>query len=364
MMKMVRAVPFLVITLAACGSGTNGSIDGSVLPCLFTGPCVASAVQPALTLDSASTLDTDTDPRCSLMAQPDGPVLCVIHVSSFSLTKPGRLTATGSRPLVIASPGNIKIDGVLDVSSRAGGVTGAGASTAPSCPATLPVEGNGGGGGGAGGSFGSTGGAGGAGDTDQLACAGMTCRGGVAAPAFAVSAIFSGCAGQAGGGDTATPGGQGGASGGGIYLLTSGSIEITGTIAAGGAGGRSGPAAGAGGNGGGGGGAGGLIVLHGASINVTSTAIVAANGGGGGEGAVQAPGMIGADGNANASAAPGGTGQQPDGGDGGSGGAGTMTTGSTGMVARGGGGGGGGGAGVIRVVGPLTSMGIVSPPKT
>ncbi|MBS1118589.1 MAG: hypothetical protein H6Q90_817 [Deltaproteobacteria bacterium] len=366
---MRSALALLTIALTGCGrvgfseaqltgdSGNGADADPDAVPCLVTGPCITTEPDSALTIETRVTLDTDLDTRCKIVAQDSGPEVCVVHVKRFTVTETGQLVSRGSRSLVIASDDEITIDGTIDVSSDAGGALGAGASSAPSCTGGAePVAAVGGGGGGAGGSFAGTGGTGGVGDTDNALC-----PGGMAAPAFSFSSIHGGCAGQHGAGDLVSPGGPGGASGGALYLVTARSIQIIGTIDASGAGGLSGAGVGGGGDGAGGGGSGGLIVLHGQSITLTSTAIVAANGGGGAEGATQGPGARGADGSATAGMAAGGSGTQVDGGDGGAGGSATMLGGGLATDGRGGGGGGGGGAGVVHVVGTLANTGTISP---
>ncbi|MBE7451174.1 MAG: hypothetical protein HS111_20440 [Kofleriaceae bacterium] len=151
----------------------------------FVDLCGAGAAGPALTVSAATSIDTDTDPRCATLAQPGGPDACLVWVASVSIGVGARLTATGSRPLVIASAGDLVVDGVVDVSSRRGQARGAGAATECATP-RAPENDAGGAAGGAGGSFGSVGGAGGTGDTDQSLGGDGTALGGLPGSALAV----------------------------------------------------------------------------------------------------------------------------------------------------------------------------------
>jgi hypothetical protein len=166
--------------------------------------------------------------------------------------------------------------------------------------------------------------------------------------------LRGGCPGQPGG---AGKPGDGGAGGGAVYLVSTGTLSITGDIDVSGAGGAGVDSL----HGGGGGGSGGMIVLHGSSITTSSSSILIANGGGGGGGSAKAGGsMKGVDGHDPVLAvpiapAPGGTGGIFNAGAGGDGGSGfpafvSTSPGLTGQAgdAGAGGGGGGGGGGYIR----------------
>jgi hypothetical protein len=373
---VIRSAVALSCLLAACGhvdghhagdaarDGARG--DARAPGCLSTGVCVTGTAQQPLVITNARTLDTDDDFSCTVIAPPGGaPELCALHVASFELRGGASLTATGSRPLLIASDGDLYVFGTLDVSSHRAGMRGAGGSfaSAACAPRTAATGTPGGAGGGGGGSFGDAGGTGGTGNIDQVD--GGLAPGGAAPVVPAPAFVHGGCAGEPGATDTTAAGGAGGAGGGAVYLASLGAghlIQITGTVLANGAGGATCGGATSGGSGGGGGGAGGLVMVEAPSISITGSAVIAANGGGGGEGCVQAAGADGADGVAGMAAA-GGAGQQADGGDGGAGGLGG-TPAQPGMDARGGGGGGGGAVGVVRLVGSVTNAGTVSPPPS
>jgi hypothetical protein len=224
------------------------------------------------------TLDTDRNDAASpcLKNQPSGwttaqPEACIVVGGTVSVTS---LSVTGTRPLVLVAETSITVTGLLDVAShRSQNVVGAGASTATCAPFVAPPGiGPSGAGGGAGGSFMFAGGTGGTGD-------GVNQAGGQAAAGLgdAPSRLRGGCAGQPGGGGSANDGGAGG---GAVYLVSAGTISVTGKIDVSGAGGKGRNAE----HGGGGGGSGGMIVLHAASIATMQGTLLIADGGGGGGG--------------------------------------------------------------------------------
>jgi hypothetical protein len=339
-------------------------IDG---PCHlgFVDVCASGAPAGPLVVAGNDTIDTDTDPRCATYPQPGGPDACLVWVASVSIPGGTRLTGVGSRPLLLASAGDILIDGVLDVASRRGQQIGAGAGTGPCAMLAPPDDDLGGAGGASGGGFGTVGGDGGTGDTDMSLGADGNAAPGVhgaviAAPGFA----RGGCAGQTGGAESAGggPGGVGGASGGAVILAAFGELRIraTGQVLAGGAGGSGGGEQ----AGGGGGGSGGYVGLEGAVIEVAGA--VAANGGGGGGGGARVNGNPvmgggGGDGGLGALIAAGGPPAFDATGGTGAGGAIVATAGVSSIV---GGAGGGGGLGVVAVRGTVGGAGSLSPAPT
>lgn len=329
----------------------------------------------ALDVTSAETLDTDTDPRCRTYVQQAGGDVCLVHATSVNIGPGGSLTATGSRPLAIASATTLTLDGTIDVSSRRGVRTGPGAGDASCTFAATPEEDIGGAGGGAGGSFGAIAGNGGVGDSDNSSGNNGTAAAGQAGAAAMATYLRGGCAGQRGANESSTGGmgGSGGFGGGALYLYAPMRVEVNGQIRATGAGGTGGQVQ----SGGGGGGSGGLVVIESAVVAVTVMGQISANGGGGGEGggriitgpisSVNITGQPGNDGDLGMTPAAGGRGSYTAYGfaasfaAGGSGGAGT-TAATNGASPAIGAGGGGGSVGIVRLIGTTTIMGVVSPP--
>ena len=225
------------------GPGTDG---GSTLQCdneqTFAHLKDISLPSPgeALVLDDTSgnySLDTDglqlSHPAVNLPAvalqhikQADGTMAAVLVVPRFEIARNAILRATGTRPLIIVSTGDILVGGEIDVSSSATG-KGAGANTAPGCAAGgdgkagLFNAAGGRGGGGGGGGFGAPGGAGGDGDTANTTGGS---RGGSNLASFTES-VRGGC--QGGGGRTSTGEKSGGEGGGAIQLSACGMIQLT-----------------------------------------------------------------------------------------------------------------------------------------
>src|SRR5215470_2908976 len=96
-------------------------------------------------------INTDTFPMCQSFGQAIGPEVCVIAGTNVTVQS---VTATGSKPLVIMSMGQISVTGDLDVSSERGQTPGANANYLQACASTGDGLANqaGGGGGSAGGS--------------------------------------------------------------------------------------------------------------------------------------------------------------------------------------------------------------------
>jgi hypothetical protein len=308
-----------------------------------------------------STLEQDGDVRA-------------LWVNGLDLQNGSTLRVKGTRPLMIVSTDEIRVSGILDVSSTWDPETltfdpGAGADPpSDECTSTGVQTGgdctNGGGGGGGAG-FGGPGANGGRG-AGTGSCDGASGiaggRGGNAVPA--PTTIRGGCKGERGGnGDAVMLYGLGGFGGGAVHLVSQVKVDITGTVHAGGAAGS-----GAENNrsGGGGGGSGGFIGLEALEIVIGQSARLAANGGGGGGGCNNGLADSGEDGKDLAQAAIGGAGQSF-GGNGGNGSAGRSLGGEPGTdSSRGGGGGGGGGGYIIAYQSTPTasSQAVVSPALT
>jgi hypothetical protein len=336
----------------ACALAPIGTVD----------PCGLGDADPPVML--AGALDTDTDPRCRSYGLASGSA-CAIYATGIQITDTATVTVTGARPLLLVSTGDISIDGTLDLSSTVAGQVGAAANDASCMAALLPESDIGGGAGGAGGSFGSIGGDGGTGDTNQGSGDDGNAVAGVAGPTSPLPPeIRGGCPGSKGGDEEAAggQGGAGGASGGAVWLAARAAILVgeDGLVRATGAGGGGGQVQ----AGGGGGGSGGMVLIEAMTIEVRGT--IAANGGGGGGGGVRISGdpysgQPGQDGKPDNSVANGGSGGPLAAGRGGNGAANTQTA-KEGQSSEVGAGGGGGGGGIIRIVGPVSGGGTISPP--
>ena len=287
-----------------------------------------------------------------------------IIATSLELQPNTILRAQGGRGFaIIATSGiTLRANAVIDVSKG-------GAGYRANCGAAAAGAGqddSGGGAGGGGGGFGAAGGRGGNGNVDLAQSIGG--QAGAAAPP--PGGPLGGCSGGRGGrGDSPqNVGGEGGRSGGAVYVVSASSIAIaTGAgIDAGGQGGGGGVRVTLNGDaGGGGGGSGGSIFLE--APRILSDGTIAANGGGGGEGSGNtAAGAPGAPAMFGTAMAVGGNNNSTTGAGGGNGGAlaspaGTQPT----EVLNGGGGGGGGGVGFIRVKSADAQLGQnVSPAAT
>ena len=340
--------PLIDATLPEAGETCLGATGGLVQPCF--------AVAPSGTVTLAGAIDTDTSPLCSTIVS--NTTACVIASGSIQIDAATTVTATGTKPLVLAATGTVTINGVLDVASHRGVIApGASGNDATCDPGTPPTTNGNAGGGGGGGSFGAKGGDGGDGNGGGGPDGGTS-----GAAALPPTTLRGGCKAQDGkeGAGAAATRGLGGNGGGVVYVIagTTLSIGAGGVINASGAGGTNGVTARAGG---GGGGSGGLVGLD--APTVTNGGVVFANGGSGAEGSGDNnPGKPGVD-PTGAGPAVFGIGISNTGGDGGNGGAGAAGAGANGLQSTDGGG-GGGGVGVIRVF-PLQAIGgAVSPPPT
>jgi hypothetical protein len=328
----------------------DAAIDGPVIPdlCYGVAPfslCLSAA--PTAPLSLSGTYDTDACTGGEVLGQGGGgrPDLCVR--AGTMVTVSGTYTVRGTLPHVVIATQSLTVGAGtrIDVSSSSATDIGAGANFG--CGSMPPTSDSGGAGGGAGGSFGSAGGTGGRGSAGSIAggTAGLTAN-----PGF----LRGGCRGQAGG-NASGSGGRGGNSGGAIYLVSDGTLTISGEIDASGEGGRGGT----GKAGGGGGGSGGMIVLHGQTSTMISGSIWANGGGGGGGADANDNGLAGAKSNGPTTRGAGGNG----GDEGGPGGGGAIegTPAAPGVQGGKGGGGGGGGTGRVKVLSPFTSSGTISP---
>lgn len=280
--------------------------------------------------------------------QPGMAPAVVLAVDTFDTQLGATLRVIGSKPLIIGSWTTIVVDGVIDAGSKRGGTNGAGVSMATCSPnGAGPGTATNAGGGGGGGGFRGAGGTGGNGDGAPGGSPGAA----RSIPSF----VRAGCPGMSGG---LTGFGTGGAGGGAIELVARTSIEITGTVTAGGAGAQGGGQTGTKG-GGGGGGSGGLVGIDTPALTLGSNSVLAANGGGGGGGGngLAQPGQ---DGPASTGPATGGSGART----GGAGGNGSTLDGETPSASGDGGAGAGGGAGFILVRAPgLDDQGAVISPS-
>ena len=354
-----------VIDAAVVPDAVPGTPDAT--PCSFDQDiCDTGEPDGPLAINVDTNFDTDNDPLCRTLAQVNGPNVCLVVLDGFTLNTGANFIATGSRPLVIASVGDIDVNSLIDVSSRISGQIGAGANFEDCAVAANPQGDAGGSGGGAGGSFGGKGGDGGTGDDDTSSGNDGEGDGGTASSAVSQPGVLrGGCPGGAGAvrnnSALTLPGNGGGA----LLLLTPANINLNAgsAILATGAGGTGGD-----GNdhaGGGGGGSGGHVILDAANINLGGS--ISANGGGGGEGGTRfsggndVDGDDGADGGLATTRASGGAGSEF-GGNGGGGSSQADLDGENGNDSDAAGGGGGGGAGFIILRGTVVENGGVASP--
>ena len=396
-MGLVRYRLACCLCLAACsyhpgaagtatGSGDGGFPplpDGADAPAVCAtwhphhfDPCMIPAPSTGLDLAGAWTFSTDSGeltgpsslpaPAGGPLTQTDGTMAYIISIQSLTVEPTGSLRVIGGKPLIVASWGDIAIDGSIDAGSTAGQ---AGAGSSPSeCTATGVGTGvnaapSGGSGGGGGGGFHGTGGTGGTGD-NPACCAGGAGGGAITTPTVVIGGCTGGASGQAGAGDPGamTAISTGGAGGGAIQLTSMTKVTVSGTVTSGGEGGGGAPTGSA--CGGGGGGAGGFVGFDAAMIDLDGATIAANGGGGGGSAPFAGTGAPGQDGQPSATQATGGA-MSTCSEAGMLGGAGATLDGasSTNMVVSCGGAGGGGGVGYILTWGAATTAGAtISPP--
>ncbi len=409
------AVPVLgetvmaAVTLTACSPGCQGEMlttcTGAMVTCALgcsedgdahcIGPRPSNGVDPTAadplsgttTISTNTTFDVDTGAITGGLTRDavtginngigyfqapafaaGGSPLGIFVFHNLTIDASATVRFTGTRAAVWLVGDAAKIAGIVDVSAGrgapsvpgpGGGAGGTEAAAAQGCGAggmgmRAATINDGGGGGGGGGTPGAAGGTG-------NNTAANPASGGVAGPACLSSNLVplqGGSGGGIGGSGDAPAPSNGGGGGGALQITALGSLEITGTINAGGAGGEGGRGVAAtptNASAGGGGGAGGGILLEAPVLVVGSTAILAANGGGGGgAGSDTYSGGPGANARASLIRASGGTAGAAVGGNGGAGGvSGTAPVAGTGdtvttTISNGGGGGGAVGAIVLR----------------
>jgi hypothetical protein len=262
--------------------------------------------------------------EASIIKQDGGLDAVLVSMSGLTIGPDAGLRLIGDKPVLFAVFGDAQVAGT--VVTRSGSQLcglGAGHDGSNSLGATT---------GGSGAGFSTRGGEGGNGLGGIMGPAG----GGIE-PNATASPLRGGCQGGRGGNQS----GMAAQGGGGVQISASGTMTISGTIAAPGSGGRGG-GPGAAGNGGG---SGGVVVLEASELTISGGAITA-NGGGGGEGGgTIVDGQDGFDGfTESAAGAPGGTSGM---GPGGAGGTGGFTSPPTAGTQGENGGGGGGSSGLL-----------------
>lgn len=314
-----------------CNACDTADCEKRIIPRYLPTICETLAAQPELKISTDRTLNTSTDLECtSVVAQPSGPEICVLHYNSITLERNRTYTVTGTRAVALVADYALVIDGLVDISAT-GGTNGPGGGLVKSGSGEQSAGGGGAGARDAGGSGGTTavGGAGNGGATG-------------ANPASLVE-LFGGT--QATRTIHSPPGGGGGAA---TLISCRGEVSVPGTIDAGGGGGGGAAFTPMGIRYAGGGGSGGTVVLQGMSITVTGE--IYANGGGGGSGSAPG-GQSGQDGRRSTSRAVGGSALNPNDGAGGLGGTALPPT-SGGASVDGFPGAGGGSAGFILTYTP------------
>ena len=284
------------VTTTMCSTGCElpAATCRTIVPSNGLGPVLASAAaEPAITIPSGATIDTDTGSvldanlqsltfATTLVTQPSGPTIRVFAGVTVTV---GDVSISGSDAIAFVGDGPVTV-GTLTAPAH-GSTGGPGAVTSADCVGEAAVatgsddvvSGFGAGGGGN-----ATAGASGGGHQQPGA------TGGLATAGFLV--LGGGCA----GGGTTFPqspdlgSNLGGGGGGAIQLVSNAHVNITGTINLGGGGGQQNS----------GGGAGGLLVVEAPTLSFTGQGGMVANGGGGGGG------CVGADATPDTTAAPGG----------------------------------------------------------
>lgn len=286
--------------------------------------CDDAAAADSLLIDSSGSLDPNVDTTCTGGVISQGAAdLCVVRAKTITIGASSTLTIVGSkltngRSIAFVADETLDVLGTLDVSGGTG-TNGPGGGTFASGgqPSANTMTGQTFAGGGAGGA--AAGGAGGL-KTSTGGVNGGATNGGAATMNPALLASFVGGASSFRLGDSPdAPDPSFGGGGGGLLLVSChGTVNVSGTINAGGGGGDGGfiyllgfP--------GRGGGAGGNVVIEGR--NVTVTGQLFANGGGGGEGWRSAgPGADGKTGEASDTAGGAGGDSLENAGNGGAGG--------------------------------------------
>jgi hypothetical protein len=291
-----------------------------------------------------------------------GAPLGIFVFHSLTIDATSIVVFKGTRAAVLLVGDAARIAGVIDVAAGrgsrsapgAGGGAGADAGPAQGCgrggAGATSAKVDGGGGGAGAGTMGGTGGA------MSPVLHGV---GGAACMPMLLEPLEGGSGGGSGGPGAAATGAAGGGGGGALQITALGSLEITGTIDAGGEGGAGGVSATTDGGAGGGGGSGGAVLLEAPSVMIDAGAIVVANGGGGGGGGGTVAGSPGSHGGTSTTPAMGGNGSESSNTGGAGGSIAPPDVGADGISD---GGGGGGAAGVIVIRGRLRTLaGTISP---
>jgi len=325
------------------GGDAMADVDTSCWPLAPSnfGPC-ATSFPPSigsLSIDVADIMQDSSSHACDYTF--NGVSYCLLHVTSMTVTTGRTYTVMGTRPVIIASDGDIIIDGTVKASFVGGPVAG--------CTATAGGISTAYGAGGGGGGNGTQGAAGGDGD-------GPAGSGGAALGDATLVPLVMGCPGASGGTGGGVAGGGAGSGGGAIELSSKTRVKIGGVVLACGAGGRGGIDGSVRASGGGGGGAGGSLLLEAPMVEVATGSQVCAVGGGGGAGGISNGSGAGPDGNDGVGcgvATGGNLGANPPVGNGGNGGidldSASQPTAGLAMSSPYAAGGGGGAAGRIRI---------------
>lgn len=370
--------------------GPSSMAPASFRPSNGIEPTLAAELTGTVTISAATTFDVDSgaisggltraatsgvDSGIGYFQLPafgaGGASLGVFVFHGLTVEHTATVGFTGTRAVVLLIGDRGIIDGTIDVAAGhgdraapgpAGGSGGTGTQSARGRGAGAPgirnsSEDSGGGGGGAG----AVGGKGGVGFPEFGTLGVPGGDGGSPYSPGDLEPLQGGSGGGHGSGTFTTDFADGGGGGGALQITALGSLQITGTIDAGGAGGATGvphnddPGSGAGG------GSGGAVLLESPSVMLGSTGIVAANGGGGGGGGSSFFGLAGQQAHTSAQPAAGGTSGAAGGPAGGAGGA--LATGAVGGHDGGPDAAGGGGAvGVIVIRCRLSTItGITSP---
>jgi hypothetical protein len=246
-----------------CNSCNGPECEEHIFPKYLPTICNQLIVGDPVVISNDATANT-ADLNCSaVVAQPNGPEICVLHFPSFKLEANKTFEINGSRVFALVADRDLTIDGILDASATSWSTNGPCGDFIHSGTSSA----NGPAGGGAG--YRTIGASGGNGS----AAAG---NGGAATstPPTVTTTLYGGTR------PTKAIYSHPGGAGGGLTLISCrGTLSISGIVDAGGGGG-SGENAGGKQHPADGGGSGGTIVLQGMQVNVTGT--VTANGGGGG----------------------------------------------------------------------------------
>ncbi|MEO8548787.1 MAG: hypothetical protein ABI678_02395 [Kofleriaceae bacterium] len=283
--------------------------------------CDQGGSTDTLSLTTTGTIDPNLDPICTggVFDQAAAPDVCIVHHRSISISPDatvsvaGKMDATG-RSIAFVADDDLIVEGILDVSGHArNNGPGGGSFTSGTPPGSMTSDSLGGGGGAGGATAGAAGGlrysAGGGVD-------GGGSLGGMATANPALLAEFRGGGSSGSFTDASSTAVYGG--GGGAVMLISchGTVQVSGTVNAGGGGGVGGSVVIIN-TAGWGGGAGGVVSIEGPHVSITGS--LYANGGGGGAGSFSGPVSDGEDGSmSDTVAAKGGFVQSA--GDGGAGG--------------------------------------------